>query len=325
MASIDMSHLTVLRSPYVSVPRIIIIAILLLVTMATAARANYREFKAIPTDNSLVEKLWSTAEAALKEFPQLNGNLALSVIDMTKPDSPMRADYNGDAPFYPASVIKLFFMVEIFRENRLSPEIDRALHEMIENSDNDAASYLVDVISNTTSGPELQPKAFNQFIDRRRVINRRFASLGYDINAMGKPMSFSPYGRDLQLLGPNKENRNRASANSVASILCWMVRRHAISHEASDKMLQILERPLDPPRPNENQIKDFFGESLPPGTKLWSKSGDTSEVRHDAAYVELPNGRKFIAVIFTRIGDEKRVVPAVGRLLLENVFAKGSR
>jgi beta-lactamase class A len=86
-------------------------------------------------------------------------------------------------------------------------------------------------------------------------------------------------------------------------------------------MMQILERPLDPPRPHENQIKDFLGEALPPGTKFWSKSGDTSEVRHDAGYIELPNGRKFIAVIFTRIGDEKRVLPAVGRYLLEKTFS----
>ena len=82
-------------------------------------------------------------------------------------------------------------------------------------------------------------------------------------------------------------------------------------------MLALLERPLDPPRPGENQVKDFLGESLPPGTRLWSKEGDTSEVRHDAAYIELPSGRKFIAIILTRgVADDKTVLPALGKQLL---------
>jgi hypothetical protein len=33
---------------------------------------------------------------------------------------------------------------------------------------------------------------------------------------------------------------------------------------------------------------------------LWSKEGDTSEVQHDAAYVELPDARKLILVVLTR-------------------------
>ena len=140
---------------------------------------------------------------------------------------------------------------------------------------------------------------------------------------MMKPWSFGPFGRDMQLLGENKVNRNRASANSFASLLFWIVRRHAISRQASDAMLALLERPLAPPRPTENQIKDFFGESLPAGSKLWSKEGDTSEVRHDAVYVELASGRKFIIVILTRgAADDKTMLPAVGKHLLEEIDPK---
>jgi hypothetical protein len=86
----------------------------------------------------------------------------LSVIDLTKPDAPLRADYHGDAPFYPASVIKLFFMVEAFRQGKSSPEIDRALREMIWVSDNDAAAFLVDILTDTCSGSELDGKALEE-------------------------------------------------------------------------------------------------------------------------------------------------------------------
>ena len=282
------------------------------------ARADLREFKAVPVDSELAAKITRAAEASLKDFPRLTAdNLALSVIELTKPEAPARADYHGDASFYPASLVKLFFMVETYRQGKLSPEIERALREMIYVSDNDAAAFLVDILTDTCSGSELEGKALEDFVDHRRKLNRSFAALGYDIGAMMKPWSFGPFGRDMQLLGENKVNRNRASANSFASLLFWIVRRHAISRQASDAMLALLERPLAPPRPIENQVKDFFGESLPSGSKLWSKEGDTSEVRHDAAYIELSSGRKFVVVILTRgAADDKTLLPGVGKRLL---------
>jgi beta-lactamase class A len=282
------------------------------------ALADFREFKAVPVDPELGAKLNRAAEASLKEFPRLTAdNLALSVIDLTKPDASIRADYHGDVSFYPASLVKLFFMVGTYHQGKLTPEIERALREMIQVSDNDAAAFLVDILADTCSGSELEGKALDDFIDRRRKLNRSFGSLGYDISAMMKPWSFGPFGRDMQALGENKVNRNRASANSFASLLLWIVRRHAISPQASDAMMSLLERPLSPPRPTENQVKEFFGESLPPGARLWSKEGDTSEVRHDAAYIELPNGRKLVVVILTRgAADDKRLLPAIGKRLL---------
>jgi beta-lactamase class A len=260
-------------------------------------------------------------EASLKSYPKLTAdNLAISVIDLTKPDHPVRADYRGNEPFYPASVVKLFFMVAAFHQNHLTPEIERALREMIRVSDNDAASFLVDVLTDTMSGSELEGKALEEFLDRRRSLNRYFASLGYDVSVFIKPWSFGPFGRDMQIMGENKINRNRASANAVASLVLWIVQRRAISAQASDAMLNLLERPLAPMRPDENQVKDFFGESLPAGSRLWSKEGDTSEVRHDAAYVELPTGRKYVIVILTRgAADDKTLLPSIGTCLLQEL------
>ena len=285
------------------------------------AHADFREFREVPVDAALGAALTRAAEATLKECPRLRAdNLALSVIDLTNPDHIVRADSHGDVSFYPASLVKLFFMVETYHQGRLTPEIERALREMIQVSDNDAAAFLVDVLTGTASGSELYGKALDEFIDRRRKLNRYFASLGYDISAMIKPWSFGPYGRDVQIMGEKLINRNRASANSIASLLLWIVRRHAISPQASEAMLALLERPLSPSRPTENQVKDFVGESLPAGSRLWSKEGDTSEVRHDAVYVELPSGRKLIVVILTRgPADDKTLLPLIGKHLLAEV------
>ncbi len=285
------------------------------------ALADFREFRLLPVSSELAARVNRAAEASLKEFPRLGAsNLALSVIDLSVPETPVRADYHGDMSFYPASLVKLFFMVAAFHQDHFTPEVERALGEMIRLSDNDAAAFLVDVLTNTTSGPELKGKALDDFLERRRNLNRYFATMGYDVSVFLKPWSFGPFGRDNQILGENKINRNRASANSVASLLLWIVRRHAISAEASDAMLALLERPLNPPRPDENQVQGFFGESLPPGARLWSKEGDTSEVRHDAAYIELPGGGRYIIVILTRgAADDKTLLPRIGRHLLEEL------
>lgn len=298
--------------------------LLLLLACAATAQANFREFVAISQSDQLRESIQRTVDATLKEFPALTAdNLAISVIDLTNRDKLLRADYHGDAAFYPASAIKLFVMAEIFAQHRQSAEIDRALRAMIVQSDNDATAFLIDALTDTCAGAEIEGDALRDFIERRRRINRDFAALGYDISAMMKPWSFGPFGREMQLLGREKENRNRASANAFAALLHWIVQRHAVSSSASDAMMSLLERPLTPLRSDENQVKEFLGESLPAGSKLWSKAGWTSEVRHDCAYVELPDNRKFIVVVQTRgCADDVHLIPAIGKHLLTSALPR---
>src|SRR2546423_10131292 len=140
--------------------RLIRYSLAALLLAPVAVLADFREFKTVPVDADLGAKVTRAAAAALKAFPRLTAdNLALSVIDLTKPDTPLRADYHGDAPFYPASVIKLFFMVETYRQGKLTPEIERALREMIYVSANDAAAFPVDILTRTCSGSELDSQA----------------------------------------------------------------------------------------------------------------------------------------------------------------------
>ncbi|MDP9361718.1 MAG: class A beta-lactamase-related serine hydrolase [Acidobacteriota bacterium] len=290
-----------------------------LLFLAASAFADFREFTDVPKNPALELAARHAAEQTLKDFPKLTAeNLAISVIDVTKPSTIDRGDWHGDAPFYPASVVKLYIMAEVFHQKKESdPEIARALGEMIRLSDNDATAFLIDVISDTCPGPNLEGRALAKFIDKRRVANRWLATMGYDISAMAKPWSFGPFGREMQILGPNRINRNRSSANAFASLLLWIVRKRAMSPAASDAMVALLERPLNPPRADENQVKEFIGESLPAGSREWSKAGWTSEVRHDAAYVELPSGRKLILVIMTRgTADDVKLVPAIAKSVL---------
>jgi beta-lactamase class A len=301
--------------------RMRVIAVLLLA--AATARANFHEFKDLPPDPKSDYAIRQTTAQILKDFPKLTAdNLAISVIDVSDPNTMARADYHGDAPFYPASVVKLFYMGEVFHQKRENDDdMQHALHEMIHVSDNDATAFIVDTISDTCSGPSLQGRALNKFMDKRRVVNRWLNPMGYDISAMAKPWSFGPFGRDAQLMGgPDRPNRNRSTANAFASFLLWIVRHRAVSPQASDAMLALLARPLNPPTSDENQVKEFIGASLPPDAKLWSKAGWTSEVRHDAAYIELPTGKKWIVVIMTRgAADDVTLIPAIAAKLFDQL------
>ncbi len=299
--------------------RIPLLAVALLLTAVTA-HADFRELKDFPIDPSLEVAIQRASEETLKAYPKLSAdNLAITIIDVTRPSTIQRAHIRGDAPFYPASVVKLFYMTETYHQKQeKEPDVARALHEMIRLSDNDATAFILDTITDTCSGPELDGRALRKFMEKRGVVNRWFGSMGYDISAMAKPWSFGPFGRDKQLMGgDDRPNRNRATSNSVASLLLWIVRRRAVSPEASDAMLALLKRPL-PPEKEENQVVEFIGEALPSGSQLWSKAGWTSEVRHDAAYFELPDkGKKLILVIFTRgLADDKTLVPSIAKRVL---------
>ena len=59
------------------------------------------------------------------------------------------------------------------------------------------------------------------------------------------------------------------------------------------------------------------------GAKLWSKAGWTSQTRHDAAYVELPNGARFVLVVFTTAhANERGIIESIGKAVVEHFSAK---
>lgn len=289
----------------------------------TTLRADFREFRAVAVDVALEAGLRDAAAETLAKYPKLQSrDLAITLVDITSPEAMRRADLNGNASFYPASVIKLFFMADVYATGKdVVEDVDRALREMIVQSDNDATAYLVDVISGTAPGPQLESESFERFAKRRRAINERFARLGYlQVSAIAKPWSFGPFGRERQLLGEHREFRNRLSSNETAALLLWIARGRAVSHDASEAMMELMARPLDPMRSDENQVKEFIGEGLPAGSKLWSKAGWTSEVRHDAAIAQLPGGRRIVLVVFTRgVAADTTLMPAITRAVISRI------
>jgi hypothetical protein len=249
----------------------------------------------------------STLERFADQKLQSN-QLAVTLVDLRHPEKPIWASYRGDTPIYPASVIKLFYLVAAHHwmetgQLQDTAELRRALSDMIVESYNEATHYVVDLLTGTTSGPELSEAEIDAWFDKRNAVNRYFLSLGYtNINANKKPWCEGPYGREMQSIKKHKPNRNMLTTEATARLLVEIVTGHAVTPARSAEMRKLMER--DPFRKVEessdpDQATAFTGLALPRGAKLWSKAGWTSETRHDAAYVELPNGARFVLVTFT--------------------------
>ncbi len=236
--------------------------------------------------------------------------------------------YGGDETIYPASVVKLFYLVAIYQwleQGKVKPsiELDRAITDMIVDSSNDATSLVVDILTDTTSGPELPPDEFVRWQHKRNEINRYFQEFDWkefnNININQKTWCDGYYGREKQFVGDNGENRNCLTTNAVARLFHNIVAERLISPERSQNIMKLLQRTLPTPINDtleENQITGFLGESLADNAQLWSKAGWTSQVRHDAAYIEIPQQPPFLLVVFTegrKNSQNKQILPFISQ------------
>jgi beta-lactamase class A len=285
-----------------------------------------------PELQSLVE---GAARAALQKFADkklTENQLAITVIDLRDPAHPVQGSFRGGERIYPASVVKLFYLVyaqRLMEDGKLAEteELKRALSDMIVFSYNDATGYVLDVLTDTSSGRELPPAEMKAWQYKRDAVNRYFASLGYrNINTNQKTFCEDAYGRERFSRGAKGENRNKLTTDAVARLLAEVVTGRANTPTRTAQMMALLKRDFageskDP----DDQAHGFSGIALKdePGARLWSKAGWTSTTRHDAAYIELPNGARFVVVTFTENqANERDIIPTVARMVI-NYFKKG--
>lgn len=246
----------------------------------------------------------------------------------------------GDAQFYPCSVVKVFIMAAVeaaLAEGALeaTPEIERAMRDMIRWSSNTATNYLIDHYTGTTGDTELAPDVMAQWAAARERINIWLMSLGLHefsgINIAQKLMDDDRYGREAEFVKWRGENHhNSLSANAAASMLARIMDGAMVNAEASARMAQRLLRPRDAAfaaTPGA-QVSGYLGERLPESVKVWSKAGWTgwtrdplaSYRRHDALHVATPEGLRYTLAVFTEgeaVSADDTVLPGIGEMVFE--------
>ena len=285
-----------------------------------------------PNDRTLQSLVDEAARKTLEKFAEKKleeKQLSITLIDLRDPAHPAQASFRGNERIYPASVVKLFYLAAAHRwleDKKIedTPELRRAVKDMVVDSSNEATQYVVDVITHTTSGYELPPEEMKQWQEKRNAVNRYFSSLGYtNINVNQKTFCEDAYGREQVSRGPKGENRNKLTTDATARLLAEIVTAKAVTPARSAQMMELLKRDYSgTSKDADDQAHGFTGIALQgvAGVRLWSKAGWTSTTRHDAAYVELPNGSKFVLVTFTTDhANEREIIPAVAKIVIEGI------
>jgi beta-lactamase class A len=249
-------------------------------------------------------------------------DLSIAVIDVGKREI---AEISS-RPEFPASVVKIFWAVMLYhgidRQLWQNPEaFDALAKKMLVESDNEAASYIVDSISGAPSltqdfsGPEWQ-----DWRSKRLAINSFFTQRGYgEINLVQKsyPIPFmkltEPTGLDKRLrlenTTPDRPVRNKISVEQAARLMdetCGST-SNLLSSISSNKICGWLKRDLKdpawrkaPPIPvnDFNPIRGYLGEGVAkyPNVTIYSKAGWTKESRQEVAAIKDGKNTYIIAV-----------------------------
>ncbi|WP_208345017.1 serine hydrolase, partial [Aetokthonos hydrillicola] len=136
------------------------------------------------------------------------------------------------------------------------------------------------------------------------------------------------YGRERAFVGELLENRNMLTTNATARLLHSIIGGVAVSSARSQTMMALMKRDvLDlPTNVEEDQITGFLGGGLPKNAQIWSKAGWTSQVRHDAAYIELPDQKPYLVVVFTEgkaNASNRLILPFISQSIAEVIANLG--
>jgi beta-lactamase class A len=294
-----------------------------ILTIATSVSAQQTSLQ------DLVNRAAKTTLDRFADKKLQENELSITLIDLRDSNHPVTASFHGNERIYPASVVKLFYLVAVHRwledkKIEQTPELTRAVRDMIVDSSNEATQYVVDVLTHTTAGYELPPKEMEEWQYQRNAVNRYFSSLGYtNINVNQKTFCEDAYGRERVSRGPNGENRNKLTTDATARLMMEIVTGKAANAARTAAMMDLLKRDYTGQSSDaDDQGRGFTGIALQgrAGFRLWSKAGWTSTTRHDVAYIEAPDGAKFVLATFTsNHANEREIIPTVARVIIDGL------
>ena len=238
---------------------------------------------------------------------------------------------NNKKMIYPASVVKLVYGLAAYYWIKkgsllLTDEITDAASKMLSFSSNNATSFLIDLLTGTTSGPCVEGELWENWKFQRNLINDWLYDLHWDeligINCCQKTWDDGPFGREKEFYGYENQNRNVMTTDSAARVLEEIMIH--IDYQKNDLNLRnFLKRNLNKrflENDSLNQIDGFLGAGLPENINLWSKAGLMSEVRHDSAWWINNQSLQTLLVVFCdgeKYSKETSLLPAIAKEVYE--------
>lgn len=256
---------------------------------------------------------------------------------------PKGAALRPDWRSYPCSLVKVFFLVAAqaaLETGQLTEheELDRAMRDMILWSSNTATNYVIDLLSETTGDTLLSEPEMAEWGERRQVVNRFFAQLGWlelsGINLNQKLMDDLRYGREKIGLDCSPAGHNALTPIAMARLMHAIFHGSVLTEASREKVQNLLARDLASPflQRGAYQVTGYLAGGMPGGTQIWSKAGRTRWLgddradfrRHDALRAVLPNGAEFILTVFSQgeaIAEDDGFLPLLGSTAAKEILA----
>ncbi|NJD32233.1 MAG: hypothetical protein FIB04_10130 [Gammaproteobacteria bacterium] len=281
-------------------------AVLALVFGAVPARAAAVSMPAV-TDDAAVQQAVAIARSeflATQDFDRLQ----VTVLVEEKDGRWLRGSIGGDELAYPASCVKLPFLVGAVHwcaaQGKGPDCLDEWTRPMILRSSNVATGWVVDTISGAPNGPA-EGADLGAFIEKRRFTERvleqadllgkqRIFTKTYPTNSGSEPSG-------LEELAWKQMGRNMMSSNGAASLMLAVV-SGAIEPQATAYMRGLLRRPTF-------SDQGSLGGGLPPGSLQENKVGAAFDTLEDIMYAELPNGRRLIVAALSNAWNPEEPQP----------------
>jgi beta-lactamase class A len=229
---------------------------------------------------------------------------------------PGLAQWHGDAPIYPASVVKFVYLMAAyaFQEDgrlRIDPALDQALEAMIRVSSNQATQRVFQRLTGAEPGPALAPEPYAAFRERRLLVERWLRQLGIDdlhcVNPTYDGGDISErekqFLRDGSVPGglPSSageyRNRTAMTATGTVKLLALLATDRALSPEDSATVRRRMRR--DTREQPHMAARIPGGAERVGGVEVYSKTGTWGPIYADAGIVRHPSGRDLVVAVFT--------------------------
>ncbi|CAF0820015.1 unnamed protein product [Rotaria sordida] len=261
-------------------------------------------------DEGLANGIKEVRDDFLARQPSSNFNRLSATILIREKDTQTwkRGSVDGTLVAYPASTVKLMYMysaMEWCKKQGLSVDcLDRYVRPMIVVSSNLDTGYVIDAITNTTNIDNLtsvNDTRWSNWFYQRLSTERLLQELNLYENQIIRSKTYptnsgqSPIGSESVLLRSPYQS-NVLQSCCTASFMLYLMKTRP--NNELQYMKPMLHRTLE-------SDHTTFGNGLPAGTILYSKTGNAYDTVEEIAYIILPNGKEIILSIFSN-GYQRR-------------------
>lgn len=226
----------------------------------------------------------------------------------------LRGSVGGDALAYPASTVKLPYLVAAVHwcaEQARPPDcLDADVRPMVVESDNVATGRVVDAVSGAPNIEGASDANFEAWLWKRRYTERLMAAYGF-LGAQRILNKTWPTNSGEEPLGLEKLSIARVGRNAMAAEpsarLMLAIEEGVIEPQATRYMKDLLRR-------ERFGGHGGFGRGLPPGADFRAKNGLAYDTLQEIAAFTLPDGRRFVVAAFSNGLDKEDPPHDVGTL-----------